>query len=60
MSLDAPDTDPDVSLAHELELRLAGARGGLSGNDELIAHFLRDHLDELAFQTAESLARDPA
>lgn len=57
MSPDTPDTTPDVSLAHELELRLAGARGTLSANDELIARFLRDHLDELAFQTAESLAQ---
>jgi DNA-binding MurR/RpiR family transcriptional regulator len=49
------DTTP--TLAQELELRLAESRGVLSGNDELIATFLRDHLHELAFHTAESLAQ---
>jgi DNA-binding MurR/RpiR family transcriptional regulator len=48
---------PDTPLEQDLELRLAEARGQLSGNDERIATFLRDHLDELAFHTAESLAQ---
>jgi len=46
-----------LSLGRELDVRVAEARGGLSGNDERILHFLRDHLDELAFHTAESLAQ---
>lgn len=50
-------TDSPLALAHELEMRLAEARGQLSGNDERIAVFLRDHLDELAFLTADSLAQ---
>jgi DNA-binding MurR/RpiR family transcriptional regulator len=48
------DTSP--TLAQELELRIAESRGVLSANDELIAAFLRDHLHDLAFHTAESLA----
>jgi DNA-binding MurR/RpiR family transcriptional regulator len=47
----------DAPLDQDLEIRLAEARGQLSGNDERIARFLRDHLDELAFHTAESLAQ---
>jgi DNA-binding MurR/RpiR family transcriptional regulator len=54
MSPAAEDTSP--TLAQELELRIAESRGVLSGNDELIAAFLRDHLHDLAFHTAESLA----
>ena len=46
-----------LSLGRELDVRVAEARGGLSGNDERILDFLRDHLDELAFHTAESLAQ---
>ena len=46
-----------LSLGRELDVRVAEARGGLSGNDERILGFLRDHLDELAFHTAESLAQ---
>src|SRR5690242_13908401 len=45
------------SLGREIDVRVAGARGGLSGNDERILGFLREHLDELAFHTAESLAQ---
>ena len=48
---------PRLSLGAELDVRVAQARGGLSGNDERILSFLRDHLDELAFHTAESLAQ---
>jgi DNA-binding MurR/RpiR family transcriptional regulator len=44
-------------LDQDLEIRLAEARGNLSGNDERVAAFLRDHLGELAFHTAESLAQ---
>src|SRR3954468_11853761 len=46
-----------VALSRELDVRVAGARGGLSGNDERILAFLHEHLDELAFHTAESLAQ---
>ena len=46
-----------LSLRQELDVRVADARRRLSGNDELILAFLRDHLDELAFHTAESLAQ---
>jgi DNA-binding MurR/RpiR family transcriptional regulator len=46
-----------LSLGRELDVRVAEARGGLSGNDERILGFLREHLDELAFHTAESLAQ---
>ena len=38
-------------------MRAAGARGGLSANDERILAFVREHLGELAFHTAESLAQ---
>jgi DNA-binding MurR/RpiR family transcriptional regulator len=49
---------PDaLRLGHELDARVAEARGGLSGNDERILAFVREHLDELAFHTAESLAQ---
>jgi DNA-binding MurR/RpiR family transcriptional regulator len=48
---------PELTLEQDLELRVAEARGQLSGNDERIAAFLREHLDELAFHTAESLAQ---
>src|SRR4051794_33550205 len=54
MSLDA---GRPLSLQQELDVRVADARGPLSRNDELILVFLRDHLDELAFHTAESLAQ---
>src|SRR3954464_3387984 len=54
MSLDA---GTPLSLQQELDVRVADARGRLSRNDELILVFLRDHLDELAFHTAESLAQ---
>ncbi|HLI60111.1 MAG TPA: MurR/RpiR family transcriptional regulator [Solirubrobacteraceae bacterium] len=56
-SSDAPPADvrPAVSFTRELELRLANAR--LSRNDERILSFLRDHLDELAFHTSESIAQ---
>jgi DNA-binding MurR/RpiR family transcriptional regulator len=50
-------TEPQLTLAQELDVRVAEARGQLSGNDERIARFLREHLDELAFHTAESLAQ---
>jgi DNA-binding MurR/RpiR family transcriptional regulator len=46
-----------LGLGHELDARVAEARGGLSGNDERILAFVREHLDELAFHTAESLAQ---
>jgi DNA-binding MurR/RpiR family transcriptional regulator len=46
-----------LALGHELDVRVAGARGGLSGNDERILAFLHEHLGELAFHTAESLAQ---
>src|SRR3954470_10098088 len=46
-----------LSLGQELDMRVAEARGQLSGNDERILAFLREHLDELAFHTAESLAQ---
>lgn len=36
---------------------MAEARGRLSGNDERILTFVRQHLGELAFHTAESLAQ---
>ena len=52
-----PSASEDTTLAQEIELRIATARGSLSGNDELIAKFVRLHLDDLAFQTAESLAQ---
>jgi DNA-binding MurR/RpiR family transcriptional regulator len=46
-----------IDLRGLLELRLTEARGALSANDERIAAFLREHLDELAFRTADSLAQ---
>src|SRR4051794_27862425 len=46
-----------LSLQQELDVRVADARGRLSRNDERILAFVRDHLDELAFHTAESLAQ---
>src|SRR3954454_4889510 len=46
-----------LSLGRELDVRVAEARGGLSGNDERILGFLHEHLGELAFHTAESLAQ---
>src|SRR6478609_8876003 len=46
-----------LALSQELDVRVAGARGGLSGNDERILAFVREHLGELAFHTAESLAQ---
>jgi DNA-binding MurR/RpiR family transcriptional regulator len=52
-----PDAGTPLSLQQELDVRVADARGRLSRNDELILAFLRDHLDELAFHTAESLAQ---
>jgi DNA-binding MurR/RpiR family transcriptional regulator len=46
-----------LSLQQELDVRGADARRRLSPNDERILGFVRDHLDELAFHTAESLAQ---
>src|SRR5215213_7276427 len=46
-----------AALGHELDVRVAGARGGLSANDERILAFLHEHLGELAFHTTESLAQ---
>src|SRR3954466_6368644 len=46
-----------VALSRELDVRVAAARGGLSGNDERVLAFLHEHLGELAFHTAESLAQ---
>jgi DNA-binding MurR/RpiR family transcriptional regulator len=43
------------SFTRDFELRLANTR--LSKNDEQILAFLRDHLDELAFHTSESIAQ---
>ena len=45
---------PD-SLSREFETRLANVR--LSQNDERVLGFVRDHLDELAFHTSESIAQ---
>ena len=55
MARDVPG--PPLSLRQELDVRVADARGRLSRNDERILTFLDDHLDELAFHTAESLAQ---
>src|SRR3954447_12158603 len=52
-----PMTVERLALSRELDVRVAGARGGLSGNDERILAFLHEHLGELAFHTAESLAQ---
>jgi DNA-binding MurR/RpiR family transcriptional regulator len=49
--------DRPLRLAQELDARVADVRGRLSGNDERILAFLREHLGELAFHTAESLAQ---
>src|SRR5690242_5240878 len=46
-----------LSLQQELDVRGADVRRRLSPNDERILAFLRAHLDELAFHTAESLAQ---
>jgi hypothetical protein len=47
----------DLGLGHELDARVAEARGGLSANDDRILAFVREHLEELAFHTADSLAQ---
>src|SRR3954467_5152931 len=52
-----PMTVERLSLGQELDVRVASARGGLSGNDERVLAFLHEHLGELAFHTAESLAQ---
>ena len=52
-----PMSAEPLALGQELDVRVAGARGGLSGNDERILAFLQEHLGELAFHTAESLAQ---
>jgi DNA-binding MurR/RpiR family transcriptional regulator len=52
-----PGAETPLTLAQELDVRVAEARGQLSGNDERILRFLREHLGELAFHTAESLAQ---
>src|SRR3954471_17663495 len=57
MSDDSAMPASGLSLGQELDMRVAEARGQLSGNDERILAFLREHLDELAFHTAESLAQ---
>ncbi|HLI59006.1 MAG TPA: MurR/RpiR family transcriptional regulator [Solirubrobacteraceae bacterium] len=46
-----------LDLNQDLELRLAEVGGRLSPNDKRIAALLRDHAQELAFHTAESLAQ---
>jgi len=46
-----------LTLRQELDVRVADERRRLSRNDERILAFLRAHLDELAFHTAESLAQ---
>jgi DNA-binding MurR/RpiR family transcriptional regulator len=43
------------AFTRDFELRLASTR--LSKNDEQVLAFLRDHLDELAFHTSESIAQ---
>jgi DNA-binding MurR/RpiR family transcriptional regulator len=50
-----PEPAPRRAFTREFELRLANAR--LSKNDEQILAFLRDHIDELAFHTSESIAQ---
>src|SRR3954471_23738831 len=57
MSAETAAPATGLSLEQELDMRVAEARGQLSGNDERILAFLREHLDELAFHTAESLAQ---
>src|SRR4051812_36601968 len=56
MSAD-PVRGPAFTLEQQLDVRVSEARGRLSRNDERILAFLRAHLDELAFHTAESLAQ---
>ncbi len=56
MSAD-PAPRPELTLEQQLDVRVSDARGRLSRNDERILAFLREHLDELAFHTAESLAQ---
>src|SRR4051812_46798950 len=56
MSAD-PVRGPAFTLEQQLDVRVSEARGRLSRNDERILAFLREHLDELAFHTAESLAQ---
>ena len=56
MSAD-PGPRPELTLEQQLDVRVSDARGRLSRNDERILAFLREHLDELAFHTAESLAQ---
>lgn len=53
----ASDAPAPLSLRQELDVRVADARNRLSGNDERVLGFVRSHLDELAFHTAESLAQ---
>jgi DNA-binding MurR/RpiR family transcriptional regulator len=52
-----PMPETELTLEQELDVRVSEARGQLSRNDERILAFLREHLDELAFHTAESLAQ---
>ncbi len=52
-----PAPRPELTLEQQLDVRVSDARGRLSRNDERILAFLREHLDELAFHTAESLAQ---
>ena len=54
---DDPIPEMELTLEQELDVRVSEARGQLSRNDERILAFLREHLDELAFHTAESLAQ---
>ncbi len=56
MSAD-PAPRPELTLEQQLDMRVSDARGRLSRNDERILAFLREHLAELAFHTAESLAQ---
>jgi DNA-binding MurR/RpiR family transcriptional regulator len=56
MSAD-PAPRPELTLEQQLDVRVSDARGRLSRNDERILAFLREHLAELAFHTAESLAQ---
>jgi DNA-binding MurR/RpiR family transcriptional regulator len=57
MVADVSTRAPELTLAQELDMRVADARRRLSGNDERVLAFVREHLDELAFHTAESLAQ---
>jgi len=56
MSAD-PAPRAELTLEQQLDMRVSDARGRLSRNDERILAFLREHLAELAFHTAESLAQ---